>query len=97
MTIEWSTRAKEDYEANIRWLLEERTEQEAINFIDAVESTLWQLRRFPNLFQQTGYKGLYGGPVIPVINVFYRIDWKENVIELVRFWHNEQSPTRFSS
>ena len=91
--IIWSELAKEDYWSNIDYLLEEWTSDEAITFINKVESTLKLISKKPKTFRKTGYRSTHAVPVVPQVTLFYRII-NPRKIELVRFWNNYQNPEK---
>ncbi len=96
MIIRWSIPAKADYDENIAYLLDEWTEEVALDFVLAVDHTLMQITQQPYSFPETDHKGVRGGPLIPQISVFYRVFESDGVIELIRFWNNYKDPQSLS-
>jgi plasmid stabilization system protein ParE len=89
--IHWSPLAKEDYWANIDYLLDEWTVKDATNFIAKVDEYLSIISKNPKTFSATKYRNTHVVPIVPQITLFYRINNKN--IELLRFWNNLKNPS----
>ena len=57
-SVIWNDLALLDYHENIDYLLKEWTEQEAIKFIDEVESLIFKLKQGNIEFKESGYKNI---------------------------------------
>ena len=88
--VYWSIKAVEDFEQNIRYLEQRFSETEVFSFIDKTDNILNIISRSPRTFQSTGYKNIHFVPIVPQVNLYYRIT-NENDVELVRFWNNAQN------
>lgn len=91
--IVWSEPAKEEYWQNIDYLLENWTEKQAENFIDAVYRILNLIGNNPKTFALTEYKNIRSALIVKQITLYYRIT-NNNTIELVHFWNNYQNPDK---
>jgi plasmid stabilization system protein ParE len=89
--IHWSPLAKEDYWANIDYLLDEWTVKDVTNFIAKVDEYLSIISKNPKTFSATKYRNTHIVPIVPQITLFYRINNKN--IELLRFWNNLKNPS----
>ncbi len=90
MQIIWSEDAKLDYNENIKYLLEEWSEESASTFIDEVESVLELLKINPKLYPKIDYKSIRRAVIRKQITLFYQD--KGSMIYLVRFWNTYKDP-----
>lgn len=88
--IHWSIDAVEDFEQNIKFLEDRFSETEVQNFINKTDNILNIISKNPKTFQSTGYKNVHFVPIVPRVNLYYKIT-DQNDIELVRFWNNAQN------
>ena len=86
-TIDWNDLALIDYHANINYLLREWSEKEALNFIDDVESVLFELKSGKVEYKESNYENIRECVVCKQITLYYRHLGKKQ-IELLRFWNN---------
>ena len=85
----WNDLALLDYHENIDYLLKEWTEQEAIKFIDEVESLIFKLKQGNIEFKESGYQKIRECVVRKQVTLYYK-HISKNKIELLRFWNNYQ-------
>lgn len=85
----WNDLALLDYHENIDYLLKEWTEQEAVKFIDEVESLIFKLKQGNIEFKESGYQNIRECIVCKQITLYYR-HINQNKIELLRFWNTYQ-------
>ena len=92
INIEWSIEAIKDFEHNIEYLKNNFAESIVQRFIDKTMEIIQVISINPLAFQTTVYRNIHSVPIVPQVNLYYRIVSK-NKIELVRFWNNYQNPT----
>ena len=85
--INWTDLALTDYHDNIDYLLREWSEKEALNFIDDVETVLFELKKGKIEFKESNYKDIRECVVCKQITMYYK-HINTNKIELLRFWNN---------
>lgn len=83
MKIIWSDDALADYHQNIDYLLEEWSEQVALEFIEDVEAIVALIRNHPELYPITEYHEIRKAVIRKQITLFFRSTDKE--IQLIRF------------
>ena len=93
--IVWSELAREDYWQNIDFLIENWTEKQVGNFIDAVYRILDMISNNPKTFALTEYNNIRSALIVRQITLHYRITNK-NTVELVNFWNNYQNPDKLN-
>ena len=94
MEVRWSIDAKADYDSNIDYLLHDWNVEVAMNFVKVVDNLIIQLKSQPFSFKETNRKGIHGGPIIPQVNIYYRVLKEDNAVELLNFWNNFQAPKK---
>ncbi len=90
MKITWSPKADEDFEQNLEYLLEEWTEEVALNFTDETKRVLDIILVTPKAFQKHKKMKCHIVPITKHITLYYDVKRKE--IELLRFWNNFKNP-----
>jgi plasmid stabilization system protein ParE len=90
MNIIWSDDALADYHQNIDYLLEEWSEQVALEFIEDVEAIVALIRNHPELYPITEYHEIRKAVIRKQITLFFRSTDKE--IQLIRFWNSYRDP-----
>jgi len=90
--IIWSEEAEFDYASNIDYLLEEWSEKEAREFVDNASQIIEMIRKMPEAFPISDYKGIRKALVCKQISLLYLED-KSDII-LLRFWDNRQKPLK---
>ncbi len=91
--IIWTENATEQYEQNLKYLIEEWNWGVMRNFIAKVEAFLSHLQTFPEMgmkYKNTCYRRFV---VIEPISIFYRFE--NDYIFIVSVWNNHQKPIVF--
>ena len=87
--VHWNKLAKQDYFANIDFLLKEWSVTQAQNFINEVYEIEFILKQGNIDFQDTNRHGIKRCVLNRHITLFYKIIDEHN-IELLRFWNNSR-------
>jgi plasmid stabilization system protein ParE len=90
MRVVWSADAVNDYHQNIEYLLEEWPVMSAANFIEEVDAVIELIKKWPEIYPESDYKGIRRAVVRKQITLFYKLD--NTTIYLVRFWNTFQNP-----
>ena len=92
MEIIWTLTAKNSFKSNIKYLLEDWTYREVVNFTNEVYKKLDLIALHPNM-------GLFDGElkcnkyvILKQITLLYSIDG--NTIYLLNFWNNYRKPLK---
>ena len=93
-TVEFSTEAEITYAKNISFLLERWTVKEAQTFIEKVNDILVLLASSPEIGIAVKGKRIRKINAVPQVSVYYKIEPKNNIIEIITFWNNYQSPAK---
>jgi plasmid stabilization system protein ParE len=88
--ITWSDEAVTDYHQTIDYLLQEWSEQAAIDFIEEVEAVLDILKLQPELYPLSSYPQVRRAVIRKQVTLYYTLE-KEEIL-LVRFWNTYQNP-----
>ena len=89
-TVQWNILARQDYDRNINYLLQNWSDKEAQSFIHKVIEIETLLAIGNVEFQDTDRAGIKRCVINKQISLFYRVIDKRN-IELLRFWNNSQN------
>ncbi len=91
--IKWTPRALESYMDNIAYLEREWSENEIMNFVNAVDEKIKLTALFPELFVATNRrKGIHRVVINKQVILFYRVRKALSQIELLLFWNTHQNP-----
>lgn len=92
MEIIWTQTAKSTFKSNIKYLLEDWTHKEVVNFTNEVYRKLDLLTIEPNLgrFDEDLKCNRY--IIVKQITLLYTVD--ENKIFLLNFWNNYKKPIK---
>ena len=91
----WTLPAKEDYDKNLFYLLDQWDENVALEFIEKTESLLFLLKNGQTDFREIGNTKLREALICKQISLIYKIN-ENNDIELIRFWNNYQDRTKLN-
>ncbi|REL32858.1 type II toxin-antitoxin system RelE/ParE family toxin [Rhodohalobacter sp. SW132] len=94
--VYWSQKATSDYWKNIDYLLEYWDLKVAHAFIDKTNHTIDLIQKSPEAFPETDYKNIRRAIIVPQITLFYRLNFNDDSIDLLRFWSNFQNPDSIS-
>ncbi|MET4081077.1 plasmid stabilization system protein ParE [Pedobacter sp. UYP30] len=92
MEIKWTDEAKETFKSNIRYLLEEWTHKEVVNFTHEVYKKLDLLAKYPDLGSYDDELKCNRYFVVKQITLFYMVQFDE--IVLLSFWNNYKKPLK---
>ena len=82
--IIWTKQAVKGYDKIVKYLEENWSEKEVINFIDETDRFFETLMLHPEIFQKTsGQKNVYRGPINNLTILIYRIKPLKKQIELI--------------
>jgi len=90
MEIIWSTKAEDDFELNILYLLENWSIDIVQDFTSQTEKVLNILLLNPKAFQENKKMNCHAALITKHVTLFYQV--KKNQIILLRFWNNYQNP-----
>jgi plasmid stabilization system protein ParE len=93
MTILWSEKAEEDFEANILYLMEHWNVAVVQDFTAENQRVLNIITLNPKTFQYNKNTKCHIVPVTKHVTLFYEI--KSRKIVLLCFWNNFQNPRKF--
>ena len=85
----WTEIASKQYEQNIEYLLTNWSEKDALNFIEHLESILYDLKTGAVDYGFTEKDNVRKCVICKQISMFYQIN-QDNDIELLSFWNNYQ-------
>ena len=94
MTIIWTKEAMADYEQNVSYLQKKWPQKTIINFISSVNKHLSLIEDNPNLFPFYQNTKIKVAPIVPQINLFFKLD-SEHIV-LLRFWNNAMNPNKMN-
>ena len=89
-----SPESERTYSQNIDYLLEKWTNKEAQLFIDKVNHTLSLLSINPEMGIAVKGKKIRKINAVTQVAIYYKIDHKKEVIEIITFWNNFQDPSK---
>jgi plasmid stabilization system protein ParE len=93
--IKWTILANESHGNIADYLINEWSEKELKNFINAVEEKLQLIAIYPDLFQRTNKrKHIHKVIISKQVILFYRKQKAKNAIELLIFWDTRRNPTK---
>jgi len=93
--IIWSAEADKTFEANIKYLEDNWSENEIINFVNKSFEIIDVISKTPLLFKQSKTsKRIRKALIVKQISLYYRINNSKNTIELITFWNNFQNPKK---
>lgn len=92
--IRWTPEAAETFETIIRYLNENWSEHEIINFVRKTNHLLTQISLYPEMFKASSKKPIRVANITWQTNLFYQIEEVEKTIILLSFWDNRQNPER---
>lgn len=94
--VYWSRKASSDYWKNIDYLLEHWDLNVAHAFIDKTNDIINIIQKSPEAFPETDYKNIRRAIIVPQIALFYRLNSKDDSIDLLHFWSNFKDPDSIS-
>ncbi|WP_018674532.1 type II toxin-antitoxin system RelE/ParE family toxin [Riemerella columbina] len=90
--ILWTDTAKNSFNDNIAYLLEDWTQKEIENFIDKTDSAIENLRYHPYIGKPvSGYSDYRNILIVPQISLIYRVVNTYEIL-LITFFNNYQNP-----
>ncbi len=93
--IIWSAEADKTFEANIKYLEDNWSENEIINFVNKSFEIIDVISKTPLLFKQSKTsKRIRKALVVKQISLYYRVNNSKTTIELITFWNNYQNPKK---
>lgn len=96
MQVYWTRKASADYWQNIDFLLEHWDVNVAHAFIDKTNGTISIIQKSPKAFPETDFQNIRRAIIVPQIALFYRLNQKDESIDILRFWSNHQDPNSLS-
>jgi len=92
MNIIWTPEAKQTFNSNIEYLINEWGDQVASDFLDRVDEVISKIKSNPNLFPVINeIDSIHRCVVVKQITLYYRIISKDEIY-LMTFWNNYQNP-----
>ncbi|MDT3403828.1 type II toxin-antitoxin system RelE/ParE family toxin [Mucilaginibacter terrae] len=92
--IIWSPKAKITYYNILRYLSEEWTEKEVIDFTHRVSITIKHISHNYQLYPYSVRKNAYRAVITKQTSLLYR--FKNGSVQLVMFWDNRQNPDKLT-
>src|SRR5690606_15578422 len=94
--ISWTPRAWKTYEANIEYLLKERTDKEVSRFVKLVDDKLSYLAKHPQIGSPRNkkYPNIRYCVIHKRIALIYRHKPSKNEIDLLVFWNTWAHPRK---
>ncbi|MBK9165776.1 MAG: type II toxin-antitoxin system RelE/ParE family toxin [Acidobacteria bacterium] len=91
--ILWTDHALEELEKAVEYLQLNFTDAEIARLANAVESTLSHITRNPLMYPETAQAGGIRRAVVLRFNtLYYRVNYDEQIIEVLSFFSNRQDP-----
>ena len=91
-SIKWLPEAELTYALILKYLEENWTSKEVMNFVDRTDKVIESIAERPKLYIYSKKKGAFRAVVTKQTSLFYRI--KSDEIELLIFWDNRQDPAK---
>lgn len=91
--VKWTPKAIKTFDSRISYLRDHWTEKEIFQFTKRVNDFLENLKTQPLMFRKSKrLKNIHIGLIIKEVSLVYRVNSKENIIELITFIDNRQNP-----
>ncbi|WP_420878627.1 type II toxin-antitoxin system RelE/ParE family toxin [Roseivirga pacifica] len=91
--IEWSPRARNEFDKTVAYLINKWGKSSAIKFINRVEEVLAHISKSPNIYPQSGQrKHVRRCVVAKQVSLYFKVD--ELKIELVTFFDTRLNPSK---
>jgi plasmid stabilization system protein ParE len=91
--VKWTILAAEEFEYSVDWLIKHWNENIAIQFVDAVESKIAMLKKFPSLGNpSSAIPGCRKTLVLPYHILLYKREGE--TIEIIRLFDGRQDPEK---
>ena len=95
MEINWTPRAKADFNKILEYIYKGWGAKEVNNFIDKTDSVLESIAENPQMFvESTRKKNVRKGFVTKHNSLFYKIRPRKEEIILLTFWDNRKDPKK---
>lgn len=93
MKISWTPKARRTYFEVLEHLEKAWTEREIQNFINEVDHLLEQIKKNPEMFEESRKKkNVRKGFVTKQNTLYYRVRPRKKELQLIVFWDNRQDP-----
>lgn len=95
VVIKWANEARQTFDKNISYLLEEWTEREIKNFINRTNYIVERIAVHPEMYPASPKsRKIRKAAVNKHITLYYRYFPTKKEIILLTFWHNKQDPRK---
>lgn len=91
--VAWTQKARETYNQNLDYLLQNWEEKVYSDFVSRVEAVIDHIKQNPKMYVSIDTKrNIYRSVVTKHISLFYQLN--EDTISLLIFWNNFQDPEK---
>lgn len=95
MIINWTPRAKSEFNKVLEYLLENWGIKEVENFINQTDDVLERVANNPKMFiESSKKKNVHKGFVTKQNSLFYKVNLRKQEIILLAFWDNRKDPNK---
>ncbi len=95
IVIKWTNEAKQTFDQNINYLLEEWTEREIKNFVKQTNYVILRIAAQPAMYPASRKNTkIRKAAINKYIVLYYRYYSVKKEVILLTFWHNKQDPEK---
>ena len=95
VVIRWANEARQTFDKNISYLLEEWTEREIKNFINQTNYIISRIGAQPEMYPASPKSSkIRKAAINKHITLYYRYFSTKKEVILLTFWHNKQDPRK---
>lgn len=89
----WSDEAKQTFDHNIEFLLDQWTEREINNFISATNEKIKNIKLNPKIYKKSEkHRSIRKCVINKNVSLFYKYFPRKGEVILLSFWNNRQNP-----
>ena len=91
--VSWTNEAKQTFDANIEYLLQQWTEREIANFIIATNKKIENIKLNPKIYKRSEkHPSIRKCGINKNISLFYKYFPRKGEVILLSFWNNRRNP-----
>ena len=95
IVIKWANEAKQTFDKNITYLVEEWTEKEIKNFVKQTNYIISRISAHPEMYSASRKNPkIRKAAINKYITLYYRYYTTKKEVMLLTFWHNKQDPKK---
>ncbi|MCF8257015.1 MAG: type II toxin-antitoxin system RelE/ParE family toxin [Flavobacteriales bacterium] len=92
LTVKWTPRAEDSFEAIVTYLEEHWTDREVRNFLNESNRVIGQVAVMPLMFRKSEKKGIHEAVIAPRCLLIYRV--RADEVHLLAFFDTRMNPKR---